>query len=62
MSARLYTIPAAAKALGISVVTVFRRLKDGSIPFVQLGPRRYIPAAFIETLATPMASKGAENE
>jgi len=44
----LLSISEYAELSGISTITVFRRLKDGTIPFVQLGPRRFIPKAFLD--------------
>jgi len=40
----------AADALGISLVTLARRLRDQSIPHVKIGARVLIPAAFIDQL------------
>jgi excisionase family DNA binding protein len=40
----------AADALGISLVTLARRLRDQSIPYVKIGARVLIPAAFIDQL------------
>ena len=47
---QLLSISAAADYLGISRQTFHRRLNDGSIPSVKLGPRRYIARATLETL------------
>ena len=59
---RLLTVSQAADYLGISRPTFYRRLEDGTIPFVQLGPRRYIPADVLEkilaTLSVPTFYQG----
>jgi len=39
-----------ADMLGLSLVTLARRLADGSIPFIKLGNRVLIPARFIDEL------------
>lgn len=39
-----------ADALSISLVTLARRLADGSIPFIKLGNRVLIPIQFIDEL------------
>lgn len=45
------TIPAAADVLSVSENTVRRRIKDGTIKFVRVGPRLIrIPRASIEAL------------
>jgi excisionase family DNA binding protein len=40
----LLTIPQAARALGVSEATVWRRLRAGALPSVRRGGRRLIPA------------------
>jgi excisionase family DNA binding protein len=40
----LLTIPQAARALGVSEATVWRRLRAGSLPSVRREGRRLIPA------------------
>ena len=35
----LLTVPEAAEVLGISAATVYRRIEDGTLPVVKLGPR-----------------------
>jgi excisionase family DNA binding protein len=40
----LFTIPQAARALGVSEATVWRRLRAGVLPSVRRGGRRLIPA------------------
>jgi excisionase family DNA binding protein len=41
----------AADTLGLSLVTLARRLADGTIPYTKLGNRVLIPAQFIDQLA-----------
>lgn len=50
---QLLSISAAADYLGISRQTFHRRLNDGSIPSVKLGPRRYIARATLESIIVP---------
>ena len=50
----------AADALGISLVTLARRLADGSIPFIKLGNRVLIPAQFIDDLTAKALGQGAK--
>lgn len=47
---KLLSIAAAAEYLGISRPTIFRRIKDGSIPVVKLGPRRFVSTATLEAI------------
>jgi len=53
---RLLSIAQAADALGVSRTTVWRLLRDGLLPFVELRPgRRRIPSAAV----TEFARRGA---
>jgi len=47
--ARLYSIVAASKALGVSRNTVFDLLSSGKLAYVRIGRRRLVPADAIET-------------
>jgi excisionase family DNA binding protein len=47
----------AANNLGVSLATVGRRIKDGSIPYTKLGSRILIPAAAIENMVQSALSQ-----
>jgi excisionase family DNA binding protein len=47
---RAYSVEEAAKLLGVSRVTIFRRLAEGRIGSIWLGRRRLIPVHALETL------------
>jgi excisionase family DNA binding protein len=47
---RAYSVEEAAKLLGVSRVTIFRRLAEGRIGSIRLGRRRLIPTHALETL------------
>jgi excisionase family DNA binding protein len=49
-----------ADALGVSLVTLARRLRDGTVPFTKIGARTLIPAEFIDQLAERAFSKHSE--
>lgn len=49
----------AAKLLGVSLPTINRRLRDGSIPFVKIGARVLVPAEFLSKLAAKAMNEGA---
>lgn len=40
-----------ANLLGVSLPSLNRRLRDGSIPFVKIGARVLVPAKFLDDLA-----------
>jgi excisionase family DNA binding protein len=44
---KFYTLAETARELRISRVTLYRRVKDGSVPFKKLGGRVLIPAKFV---------------
>lgn len=48
----LITKKEAADLLSVSLPTINRRIKDGSIPIVRIGSAVRIPQAFIEKLIT----------
>jgi excisionase family DNA binding protein len=51
LSSRLYLRPAdVAQALSCSVETVFRRLRDETLPSVKIGRLRLIPRSALEAL------------
>jgi excisionase family DNA binding protein len=47
---RAYSVEEAAKLLGVSRVTIFRRLAEGRIGSIRFGRRRLIPVHALETL------------
>lgn len=47
---RAYSVEEAAKLLGVSRVTMFRRLAEGRIGSIRLGRRRLIPVHALELL------------
>jgi excisionase family DNA binding protein len=47
---KLYSLKEYAELTGRAQSTAFRDLRLGRIPFVQLGGRRYIPAAALDAL------------
>ena len=60
--ARLFSIVAAGKALGVSRNTIFMLLSSGRLAYVRIGRRRLVPAdaieRFIETNIVAKGSKG----
>lgn len=57
---RFFSRQEAADMLGLSLVTLARRLADGTIPFTKIGNRVLIPAQFIDQLAERAFSKQSE--
>jgi len=47
---RFLSIEEACSSLGISRVTAWRRLRDGSMPSARLGRRVLIPASYFDQL------------
>jgi excisionase family DNA binding protein len=59
--ARLYSILAASKALGVSRNTVFDLMAQGKLAFVRIGRRRLVPADAIERfIETNIVAKGGK--
>jgi excisionase family DNA binding protein len=54
----LLTIPQAARALGISESTVWRRLRAGTLASVRHGGRRYIPTRSLRAHAAVEVATG----
>jgi excisionase family DNA binding protein len=52
----LLTMPEAARALGLNLKTVEKAVKGGDLPAVKLGARRWVRAADIDKLLTPVKS------
>ncbi|SLM18962.1 hypothetical protein SPIRO4BDMA_50477 [uncultured spirochete] len=51
----------AADVLGISLVSLARRLRDRSIPYVKLGNRTLIPSAYLDELVEKaLSGQGAK--
>jgi len=46
-----YTVPDAARALGISERSIYNRIYDGTLPRVRIGRRNLIPAAALRAIA-----------
>ena len=44
----LYTIPEAAKMLGIGRTNVYQLMNDGHLRFVKIGKRRLVPRSVLE--------------
>ena len=55
----LLTIPQAARALGVSESTVWRRLRAGTLPSMRRGGRRYIPTRSLRGDAAVEMATGA---
>jgi len=47
---RTYTVAEVVEILGVSRITVLRRIKDGTIPSIRLGRRVLIPAEYVDEL------------
>ena len=47
---RTYTVAEVVEILGLSRLTVLRRVQDGTIPSIRLGRRVLIPAEYVEEL------------
>ena len=47
---RTYTVAEVVEILGLSRITILRRIKDGSIPSIRLGRRVLIPAEYMDAL------------
>jgi excisionase family DNA binding protein len=61
MSDMLFLTPKEVeKTLGVSTSTVYRRIKDGTIPTVPFGGMRLIPATFLKDLEN-RANAGAKS-
>ncbi len=58
-SPRLLSLNAAALALGVSTVSMYRWTTDGRLPYVRLGSRKFISA---ETVARIVAGELALQE
>lgn len=54
----VYSVPDAAAALSVGLVTIYRLLKDGTLRRCKLGRRTLIPAADISALVERMAQGG----
>lgn len=52
---RAFSIPEAARMLGISRATVYRMLKEGQIQTIKIGSRRLVPASSIDDVLTGRA-------
>ena len=50
MQRKTYTIDEVARMLGVSRITVVRRVKDGTIPSIRIARKVLIPRDFIEEL------------
>jgi excisionase family DNA binding protein len=46
----VFTVQETSELLGLSTITIYRRLADGSIPSVLIGRRRLVPAAFFQKI------------
>jgi excisionase family DNA binding protein len=49
------TVPEAAEILGVSRSTIYRAIKAGTFPVVQIGSRVVIPTAALARLLDPVA-------
>ncbi len=59
----LVSLSEACRILGVSRPTLFRRLADGTIPAVQLGPRRFVARCFLDQLiGTPDQAQASDQE
>ena len=60
---QIYTVKEAAMILGLSVMTVWRHCKAGTIPSSKLSSKILIPKAHIDGLANPqMAAKDGDEK
>lgn len=50
---KAYTLRQVAEALNLNVITLYRRVSDGSLPAVRVGRAIRIPAAVLEALLAP---------
>lgn len=57
-----YTPQQAATLLGVSTPTIRRRMDDGTLPFVKLGPRKLVPKWAIDQIAEGRKEADAESE
>ena len=52
----LLTVKGTAKELSVSARTVYRLIKRGELPAVQIGRRWYVPASFFESRCGEVAA------
>jgi excisionase family DNA binding protein len=50
IEARLYSVNVVCKMLGLCRTTLYERMKDGTIAFVQVGGVRRIPASEVDRI------------
>ncbi|MDR1250606.1 MAG: excisionase family DNA-binding protein [Treponema sp.] len=60
MDCQFYSVSKAREALGVSRLTVYRKIAEKKILAIRMGRKILIPAAFIETLVT-QAMSGAQH-
>jgi excisionase family DNA binding protein len=62
MERLIVTVPEAAQLLGVSRMTAYSAVREGSIPSVRIGRRLLVPKAALErllTVAEPIKACGA---
>ena len=48
---RLYSVPAAAKILGVSAMTLYREIAEGAFPAIRIRSRLIVPAKVVDEMA-----------
>lgn len=60
-----YSIQQVSQILGVSAVTVWRRIQNGEIPEIRVGKRRMVPKAYVDGLFSgagyPLREESAAN-
>ncbi|MER3480881.1 MAG: DNA-binding protein [Meiothermus sp.] len=59
---RTYTVAEVVEILGVSRITVLRRVRDGTIPSIRLGRRVLIPAEYVDELLKKWRKEGGERQ
>jgi excisionase family DNA binding protein len=54
---KLLTVEQTSKALGVSISTVWRRIRKGEIPTVRVGARRWVPKRSVQTRTKRIEAK-----
>lgn len=57
-SPRFHSVPAAARILGVSPMTLYRLIAQAEFPAIRIGTRIVIPAATIDEMATAAIKTG----
>jgi excisionase family DNA binding protein len=58
---RTYSIPEAAKMLGLSRGAAYDAAKDGSLPTIKIGGRILVPKAMLDRMLTGDADLGPQS-